>query len=259
MAAPQAAPQNKIIFCRATVKALAQNQDQSEICNTTWVHESRFGMWFQGTTMWSRYVLGEALDRLADLIGQPLPDQASILDAGCGEGKALPKLQEIFAPKTIVGMDIDAQLTHQAKAVAQDVGCPVEILTGNIANTSLPEKSIDIILCHQVLHHVSDQEATLAEFRRVLKPDGLLLLAESCRSFTHSHLVRVLFRHAEDNQRTAEGYLALLSNAGFVVQPDSISTPDVWWARPGMGLLRLLKIPHADRPTPLLLAIARSG
>jgi SAM-dependent methyltransferase len=241
------------------MKSFAQGQNLNPAQSSTWVHESRFGMWFQSTTMWSRYVLGEALDRLADLIGQPLPDQASILDAGCGEGKAFPKLEEIFAPKTIIGMDIDAQLTHQAKIVAQDAGCPVEILTGNIANTSLPEKSIDIILCHQVLHHVSDQEATLAEFRRVLKPDGLLLLAESCRSFTLSHLIRVLFRHAEDNQRTAEGYLALLANAGFDVQTDNISMPDIWWARPGMGLLRLLRIPHADRPTPLLLAIARSG
>jgi SAM-dependent methyltransferase len=241
------------------VKAFAQGQDQSEIRSTTWVHESRFGMWFQSTTMWSRYVLGDALDQLTALTGQPLPDQPLLLDAGCGEGKALPKLRAIFAPKTIIGMDIDAQLTRQAKIVAQDAGCPVEILTGNIANTSLPEKSIDIILCHQVLHHVSDQEATLAEFRRVLKPDGLLLLAESCRSFTLSHLVRVLFRHAEDNQRTAEGYLALVADAGFDVQTDNISMPDIWWARPGMGLLRLLRIPHADRPTPLLLAIARPG
>ena len=111
----------------------------------------------------------------------------------------------------------------------------------------------------QTLDIQRDHAQLIGQAMALLKPDGLLLLAESCRSFTHSHLVRALFRHPEDNQHTAEGYLALVANAGFDVQTDNISMPDIWWARPGMGLLRLLKIPHADRPTPLLLAIARSG
>ena len=63
----------------------------------------------------------------------------------------------------------------------------------------------ELLLLMQV---VSQQEQTLAEFRRLLKPGGMLLLAESCQSFTESFLVRMLFRHPHGNQQSAETFLA---------------------------------------------------
>ena len=96
--------------------------------------------------------------------------------------------------------------------------------------------SVDVVLCHQVLHHVPDQRAVLAELHRVLRPDGVLLVAESCRAFVRSLPVRLLFRHPPNVQHGAAGYLALLRESGFDFDREATSTPDPFWARPDFGL-----------------------
>ena len=71
-----------------------------------WVPETRFGTWFQGTDIWTRYVLCEALDELKQLAADSLPEQPLILDAGCGAGVAFPLINERFAPSKIIAIDI---------------------------------------------------------------------------------------------------------------------------------------------------------
>ena len=201
-----------------------------------WTPETRFGVWFQGTNIWTRYVLSEALEELFQLMPESPPADSVIVDAGCGEGLAIPILQRLFAPRQIIGIDIDAQLFARAE-------------------TSLADKCVDVILCHQTLHHVTGQSQALEEFRRVLKPDGILLLAESCRDFTESMLIKLLFRHPPNTQHDANGFLNLIEAAGFEVRPDRISTPDPWWARPAMGLWHRLGIkPGSRRVTQLCIA-----
>ncbi len=233
------------------------DHSQSVYSDRAWVKESRFGNWFQSTNIWSRFVMGEALERLIPMIKTPLPTHPSILDAGCGQGIAFGKLCQAFTPQLIVGTDIDEKLIARARIVAENTECRVDTFPGNVMNLQIESSSFDIVFCHQSLHHVNDQESTLAEFRRVLRPDGILMLAESCRSFTLSPIIKTLFRHPEENQRSADEFLDLLNNAGFTTEKDCVSTPDIWWARPGMGLLQLLGMPRTDRPAPLLLAIAR--
>ena len=48
--------------------------------------------------------------------------------------------------------------------------------------------------------------------------------AESTRRYIHSWIIRALFRHPMEVQRTAEEYLAMVRKAGFVVPESSISS-----------------------------------
>ncbi|MEO8223617.1 MAG: methyltransferase domain-containing protein [Gammaproteobacteria bacterium] len=64
--------------------------------------------------------------------------------------------------------------------------------------------SVDIVFCHQLLHHASDPLAVLRELNRVLAPGGWLLVAESCRAFLEWWPVRFLFRHPR-RQQSREG------------------------------------------------------
>ena len=70
-------------------------------------------------------------------------------------------------------------------------------------------------------------------------------MAESCRKFIHSLPVKLLFRHPNDVQKTDIEYLQLLEDSGFVVHPQNISRPYLWWSRVDFGLLEFLgkKIP----------------
>ena len=212
-----------------------------------WTPETRFGMWFQGTEIWTRYVVSAALEELRQLMPEPAPTNSVILDAGCGGGNAIPILERLFAPRQIIGIDIDAQLVALAETFASEVECDVELLRGDVRAMPLADKSVDVVLCHQTLHHVSGQSRALEEFRRVLKPDGILLLAESCRAFTESLLVSLLFRHPPNTQHDPDGFLDLIKAAGFDVRPDDRSNPDPWWGRPAMGLWQTLGIKSGDK------------
>ncbi|RYY63661.1 MAG: methyltransferase domain-containing protein, partial [Comamonadaceae bacterium] len=115
-----------------------------------------------------------------------------------------------------------------------------------------------LLFCHQTFHHLVEQEAALAEFMRVLKPGGILLFAESTRRYIHSWMIRALFRHPMEVQRTAPEYLQMVRAAGFTVAEESISYPYLWWSRGDLGVLeRWFGLrPTADREETLLNLVA---
>ncbi len=105
-----------------------------------------------------------------------------------------------------------------------------------------------------------EQELAITEFYRVLKQGGLLLFAESMRVYIHSWVIRRLFRHPMDVQKSADEYLALIRRTGFKVEPDRISFPYLWWSRPDLGLLNKLGIrrtpPQGQREETLMNLVA---
>jgi ubiquinone/menaquinone biosynthesis C-methylase UbiE len=82
-----------------------------------------------------------------------------------------------------------------------------------------------------------DQESAIKEFFRVLKPGGRLLFAESTRKYIHSWIIKWLFRHPMDVQKTAEQYLQLIRDSGFSVRDRNISYPYLWWSRSDLGIM----------------------
>ena len=125
-----------------------------------------------------------------------------------------------------------------ARAAAETTaqGLQVEYHQADSASLPRPDASVDLVFCHQTFHHLVDQHAAIAEFHRVLKPGGLLLFAESTRAYIHSWIIRLLFRHPMQVQKTAEEYLALIEQAGFEVTPERTSYPYLWWSRTDLGI-----------------------
>jgi SAM-dependent methyltransferase len=221
-----------------------------------WVRESRFGIWFQGTEIWNRYVLYEAIGELDALIGPPRRRFGTILDAGCGHGAALRELEQRFRAHRIVAVDRDPEMVERAREVSRGCSCSVEVRIGDVAKLDLPDASLDLVFCHQTLHHVSDPVAVLHEFRRVLRPGGLLLMAESCRPFIRLLRVRALFRHSMEVQKSASEYLQLLRDVGFAFGSESASTGYPWWSRPDLGILEWLGRPVPANREPTLVHVA---
>lgn len=91
-----------------------------------------------------------------------------ILENGCGVGIYLGPLSE--QARFIAGMDIEWKHASQAYQRA-----PFTLMG---AGEKLPfmEKSFDLILSHEVLEHVQDDQAAVYEMVRVLAPGGRLLL-----------------------------------------------------------------------------------
>ncbi len=226
-----------------------------------WVSETRFGKWFLSTETWFRYVLSQAVADLRALAGPDLPGSFNrLMDVGCGQGLAFQLLEQHFAPRAIVGIDVDPRMAEVARKAAQGCKVPVEVRTGSVTKLDLPDASVDAILCHQLIHHVANQQGALRELHRVLAPGGYLFLSESCESFINTWTVRWFFRHPPGVQRPAEGYVKLVREAGFQVEERHIHTSTPWWSLWDFGLCRRLGLAReAHLPTELLLVARKMG
>jgi SAM-dependent methyltransferase len=109
--------------------------------------------------------LEDRLVRLASSAGgQP------VLDVGCGKGYWLGRMSAWGVP--VVGVEHDP--ARAAVAVTQ---APVAM--GDAARLPLATGSVGVVWMIHVLHHLPDPPAVLAEVRRVLRPGGHLVLAET--------------------------------------------------------------------------------
>ena len=197
----------------------------------TYVEETRIGFHFLRTHTWQHHVLRVAINDLKRLIGEPLPQGGALLDVGCGQGKSFRLLRDAFQPTRMLGLDADPHSIGLSEAEAAREGVRVELLTADCAKIPLPDGSIDIVFCHQTFHHLVEQERALAEYWRVLKPGGLLLFAESTKAYIDTWVIRWFFRHPMDVQKSAEEYLEMFRQQGFVFGPANVSFPYLWWSR----------------------------
>jgi SAM-dependent methyltransferase len=207
---------------------------------TPFVPETRFGHWFLGTNTWFQSVLKVAILDLYRLIDDRKKSYPVVVDVGCGQGRSFRLLKILFRPGRLIGVEMEPESLEIArKRVARD-RVPVDFVRSDCASMELPDQTADIVFCHQTFHHLVQQERSLAEFYRVLKPGGLLLFSESTKAYIHSWIIRLLFAHPMHVQRTAEEYLAMIRARGFELGPRNVSFPHLWWCRWDFGLLERL-------------------
>jgi SAM-dependent methyltransferase len=208
------------------------------------VPETRLGFWFLGTHTWESRVIRVALDDLTRLIpAGKRPVRPVVLDVGCGQGKSFRHLQELFAPQRMIGIDFEQACIDRALEQAKKDDVAVQVQRGDVAALALEDASIDVVFCHQTFHHLTRQREALAEFHRVLKPGGLLLFAESTRAYIESWIIRLLFRHPMEVQKSADEYMAMVREAGFRFGPENVSTPYFWWSRSDLGTFEFWGFP----------------
>ena len=193
------------------------------------VPETRFGVWFQSSRLWNQYVLTPALEELVQLADGLIPVAPVVFDAGCGHGAGLEWIATRLRPSRLHAIDDDARLIEEARARASRLPLHSDVRRGELGLIDLDDASVDVVICHQTLHHVTDQEGALRELRRVLRPGGALLLAESCWPFLRKLPVKLFFRHPPSARRVARDYLRLLDRHGFEVERRRTAFPRPFW------------------------------
>jgi phosphatidylethanolamine/phosphatidyl-N-methylethanolamine N-methyltransferase len=98
-----------------------------------------------------------------------------ILEVGVGTGISLP---DYSRSNTLVGIDISEPMLLKAKErVAQFNLTNVESLSVmDVNHLGFPDESFDVVVAQYVITAVPDPETALAEFARVLKPGGEIIL-----------------------------------------------------------------------------------
>ena len=103
------------------------------------------------------------------------PDQ-TLVDYGCGPGHLAVELARRVGPEGRVhAVDINETFLKRTERRAAEAGLGdrVEAHTAREDRVPLPDASVDRVICKNVLEYVDDPRATVADFRRVLRPGGL--------------------------------------------------------------------------------------
>ena len=196
-----------------------------------------------------RLVFERRVDRLADALAARLPANASVLDAGCGDGSIAYAIIERRPDVTITGVDVLVRAETRIPVVGYDG-----------SSLPFPERSFDAVCLVDVLHHADDPQHLLAEAARVSR-DRILIKDHVADGFLADPTLRLMdwignARHGVSlpyNYLTHGDWREHLGRAGVTVRSwdtDLLLYPPPLSAVFGRGLHVLMDI-DASRPSPV--------
>ena len=97
----------------------------------------------------------------------------SILDLACGEGYGTYTLSRVA--KSVIGIDISkAAVDHARVKYGND---KIQFILGDAASIPLRDASIDVVVSFETIEHHSRHEEMMSEFKRVLRPRGIIIIS----------------------------------------------------------------------------------
>lgn len=131
-------------------------------------------------------------------------------DLGCGTGEVLERMVPVAGE--VIGVDGSARMLDLARRRFGGEEARVSLRIGDLEHLPLRDGEADFVSINMVLHHLSSPEAALEEVRRVMRPEGRVVITD-------------FDRHANESMRvtygdrwlgfTREELCAALRKAGF--------------------------------------------
>jgi 2-polyprenyl-3-methyl-5-hydroxy-6-metoxy-1,4-benzoquinol methylase len=149
---------------------------------------------------------------LNDFIGK-LPENASVLDAGCGAGIPISQiLSEHFA---VTGVDFSEAQIELARKNVPDA----DFLCEDMTKLNFPENTFDGITSYYAIIHIPREEhqPLLVNFHRMLKPGGLALLCLGAENLIDDIDENYLGTRMYWSHYDTETYLKMLNAVGFSI------------------------------------------
>lgn len=101
----------------------------------------------------------------------------TLVDLGTGTGRVL----ELFATQAtnMHGIDLSREMLAIARSMLERNGIRhAKLRQSDIFAVPLPDASADVVTIHQVLHFLDEPQKALLEARRIMKPDGKLVIVD---------------------------------------------------------------------------------
>ena len=160
-----------------------------------------------------------------------IPPEAAILDVACGTGEFAKLLLAKNPQQQITGIDISESMLEIAKEKLQAYS------NANLYNTSvtsLPfaDESFDIVVCASAFHYFASPQLALAQMKRVLKPQGKLIILDWCRDYFFLKIVDAWLKITDSAHQqcyTQAELNRMLSTANFnVIKQGKIRFGIIW-------------------------------
>ena len=106
-----------------------------------------------------------------------LEEGQSVLDFGCGEGHyTIPAAKIVGSKSNVYAFDKDKNALSELEKTAKRFSLKnIELINGD-TKVSLEDKSVDVVLCYDVVHYMKNRTLIYDEVRRVLKTEGSFFL-----------------------------------------------------------------------------------
>ena len=113
-------------------------------------------------------LIGRFYHVLYDHVAQQQPH--TFLDAGCGEGESIKRLNDVLVNSTVHGFDINPECVAFCKQTYPHQNWQV----GDIYKTNYSDHFFDMVMCCEVLEHLQQPQKALEELIRISKKYLLL-------------------------------------------------------------------------------------
>ncbi len=139
-----------------------------------------------------------------------IPEEADILDIGCGGGFNIKRMLSRCSKGKMVGFDISAESVRKAKAVNKGED-RVEILQGSVEKMPFDADSFDLVTAFETVFFWPDTEENIKEVFRVVKPGGRFVVINNYGDpeIDWEKKIPCMTRY------TAEQIKSFMENAGF--------------------------------------------
>jgi ubiquinone/menaquinone biosynthesis C-methylase UbiE len=110
-----------------------------------------------------------------------LADGIRMLDAGCGRGRILIRLAELYPQSRFTGMDLSEEATRFARRKAEEAGLRnIEFVAADLStfDTTAEPEGFDFVSTFDAVHDQAKPLNVLKGVHRTLKPDGVYLMQD---------------------------------------------------------------------------------
>lgn len=149
-----------------------------------------------------------------------LPSAATVLDVACGTGEFERLILAKHPGQRMVGVDISEKMVEIARQKLQPYP-NVAFQIASVADLPFEAAHFDTVVSANAFHYFDSPTIALAEMKRVLKPDGRVIILDWCKDFWVCRICDWVLQRLDPAHRqcyTQAEFHQFLADAGFQIE-----------------------------------------